>query len=176
MREPLSQPAAPGCALLRVLATNRPPRHVQRSLAARGRRRQEARASPTTCAVTREGEWCGYLGRWPGWAGERGSSALTIGAVGAAAAVVIWSSICSCCTRLAGERRRSCPFSDLQLEREQLSRNGLHGPMANRELRGTMEPDLRGRTARSLHSRNKAMSDTNREELSDLGHLGLDHA
>ena len=37
MREPLYHPAALGCALSGVLATNRPPRHVQRSLAARGR-------------------------------------------------------------------------------------------------------------------------------------------
>ena len=71
---------------------------------------------------------------------------------------------------------RSCPFSDLQLQREQLSRNGLHGWMANRTLHPTMEPDLRGRTARDLQSRNKRLYDTYREELSDLGHLGLDHA
>ena len=51
MREPLYHPAALGCALSGVLATNRPPRHVQRSLAARGRRRQQEGASPTTCAV-----------------------------------------------------------------------------------------------------------------------------
>ena len=68
----------------------------------RSPQRQQQKPSPTTCAVTREGEWCGYLGRWPGWAGERGSSALTTGAVGAAAAVVICCTICSSCTRLAG--------------------------------------------------------------------------
>ena len=71
---------------------------------------------------------------------------------------------------------RSCPFSDLQLQREQLSRIGLHGWMANRTLHPTMEPDLRGRTARDLQSRNKAGSETYRDKTSDLAQLGLDHA
>ena len=71
---------------------------------------------------------------------------------------------------------RSCPFSDLQPQREQLSRIGLHGWMANRTLHPTMEPDLRGRTARDLQSRNKAGSETYRDKSSDLAQLGLDHA
>ena len=55
-----SQPAAPGCALLCVLGTNRPRRHVQRSLTARGRRRQEAGA--VSDHLRR------HAGRWVVWA------------------------------------------------------------------------------------------------------------
>jgi len=54
-----------------------------------GTHRQHQKLSPTACAITREGMWCGYMGRWLGLAGECGSSTLTIGAVGAAAAVAI---------------------------------------------------------------------------------------
>jgi len=39
-----------------------------------------------------------------------------------------------------------------------------------------MEPDLDGRTVRGLQSRHEGLSETYREEFSDLGHLGLDHA
>ena len=37
-----------------------------------------------------------------------------------------------------------------------------------------MEPDLDGRTVRGLQSRHEGLSETYREEFSDLGHLGLD--
>ena len=142
----------------------------------RSPQRQQQKPSPTTCAVTREGEWCGYMGRWLGWAGERGSSALTTGAVGAAAAVVICCTICSSCTRLAGCAPRSHLFSDFQLERDKLSRNGLHSGLANRKLSATMKPDLDGRTARGLQSRHKALSETYREKFSDLAKLQLHQA
>ena len=69
---------------------------------------------------------------------------------------------------------RSCSFSDLQAAHEHISRNGLRSPMRNRELRRTTESDLDGRTACDLQPRYKVVSETNREEFSDLGHLGLD--
>ena len=61
LHEPMSQPAAPGCALVGVLATARPPRHVQRPLSARERCAEKLEASPTICAVTREGGWCEHM-------------------------------------------------------------------------------------------------------------------
>ena len=169
------QPAKPACALVGIVATTQPARRIKRSLAARGRRKQEAGAVSEHLRRHAARWWCEYLGRWAGWAGELVSSVLTIGAAGAAAAVVVWSTICSCCTRLAGERRRSCPSSHLQLEREQLSRNGLHSGLENRKLSATMKPDLGGRTARGLQSRHRPLSETNREKFSDLAQPGLDH-
>jgi plasmid maintenance system killer protein len=66
------------------------------------------------------------------------------------------------------------PLTHLQLERDELSTNGLHSGRANRKLSATMEPDLGGRTARDLQPRHQALSETYREEFSDSGHLGLD--
>ena len=66
------------------------------------------------------------------------------------------------------------PLTHLQLERDELSTNGLHSGRANRKLSATMEPDLGGRTVRDLQPRHKALSETYREEFSDSGHLGLD--
>ena len=71
--------------------------------------------------------------------------------------------------------RDSHLFSDFQLERDKLSRNGLRSGLANRKLSATAEPDLDGRIARGLQSRHKTLSETYREEFSDLGQLGLDH-
>ena len=66
--------------------------------------------------------------------------------------------------------REATLLTHLQLEREQLSRNGLHSGLANRKLSATMKPDLGGRTARDLQPRQQALSETYREEFSDLGH------
>ena len=66
------------------------------------------------------------------------------------------------------------PLTHLQLERDELSTNGLHSGRANRKLSATMEPDLGGRTVRDLQPRHQALSETYREEFSDSGHLGLD--
>ena len=66
--------------------------------------------------------------------------------------------------------------SGLQLEDEPLSRNGLHRDLGRASAEVSMEPDLDGRTVRGLQSRHEGLSETYREEFSDLGHLGLDHA
>ena len=82
---------------------------------------------------------------------------------------------------LYSTRRRApekLPFfsysSHLQLEREQLSRNGLHSGLENRKLSATMKPDLDGRTVLALQSTRQALSETYREKSSDLAKLGLD--
>ena len=67
-------------------------------------------------------------------------------------------------------------MSGLQLEDEPLSRNGLHRDLGRASAEVSMEPDLDGRTVRGLQSRHEGLSETYREEFSDLGHLGLDHA
>ena len=67
-------------------------------------------------------------------------------------------------------------MSGLQLEDEPLSRNGLHRDLGAASAEVSMEPDLDGRTVRGLQSRHEGLSETYREEFSDLGHLGLDHA
>ena len=64
--------------------------------------------------------------------------------------------------------------SGLQLEDEPLSRNGLHRDLGAASAEVSMEPDLDGRTVRGLQSRHEGLSETYREEFSDLGHLGLD--
>ena len=63
----------------------------------------------------------------------------------------------------------------LQLEHDQLSRNGLHSGLANREISATMEPDLDGRIVLALQSRHQGCLRRNREQFSDLANLGLDH-
>ena len=73
-------------------------------------------------------------------------------------------------------RRRSCIFSDLQLEHDQLSEIGLHSGLSNRKLSATMKPDLDGRTVLGLQPRHKALSETYREKSSDLALLELDPA
>jgi len=79
-------------------------------------------------------------------------------------------------TGLVGVRRRSCIFSDLQLEHDQLSEIGLHSGLSNRKLSATMKPDLDGRTVLGLQPRHKALSETFREKSSDLAILELDPA
>jgi hypothetical protein len=79
-------------------------------------------------------------------------------------------------TGLVGVRRRSCIFSDLQLEHDQLSEIGLHSGLSNRKLSATMKPDLDGRTVLGLQPRHKALSETYREKSSDLAILELDPA
>ena len=64
--------------------------------------------------------------------------------------------------------------SGLQLEHDQLSEIGLHSGSSNRKLSATMKPDLDGRTVLGLQPRHKALSETFRENSSDLAHLGLD--
>ena len=73
-----------------------------------------------------------------------------------------------------GVRRRSCPFSHIQLEHDQLSEIGLHSGLSNRKLSATMKPDLDGRTVLALQSTRQALSETYREKSSDLAKLGLD--
>ena len=48
-----------------------------------------------------------------GWTCVRSSNALTIGALGAAAAAAIWSTICSLCTRVAAETPDALTMKDL---------------------------------------------------------------
>ena len=114
------------------------------------------------------------MGWWLGWAGRRSSSALTIGKLSAAHVNAICSTILPSCTRVAVVLPRSLTISGLQLEHDQLSKIGLHGPIENPILHRTMKPDLNGRHRCGLQPRNNIMSDTNREEMSDFGHVGLD--
>ena len=65
-------------------------------------------------------------------------------------------------------------LTNLLLEREHASRSALRSGSSNRKLRATAEPDLDGRTVRGPQSRHRGVSEENRENLSDLAHLGLD--
>jgi hypothetical protein len=124
----------------------------------------------------REGEWCGYMGWWLGWAGRRSSSALTIGKLSAAHVNAICSTILPSCTRVAVVLPRSLTISGLQGRARLLSKSGgfMGSDGENQILHRTMEPDLNGRHRCGLQPRNNIMSDTNREEISDFGHVGLD--
>ena len=77
-------------------------------------------------------------------------------------------------TQLVGVRLRSCSFSDLQLEHDELLTNGLRSGLENREISATTEPDLRGRTVRGRQPRHEALSEKKRENSSDLAIPGLD--
>ena len=93
----------------------------------------------------------------------------------AVALIVVWSTISQSCNQVGvGASSDSSTILDLLLERDELSRIGLHSPMGNRKLHRTMEPDLDGRTVRRRQSRHEALSETNREFFSDLDKLGLD--
>ena len=92
----------------------------------------------------------------------------------AVALVVVWSTISQSCNQVGVGASSDSTILDLLLERDELSRIGLHSPMGNRKLHRTMEPDLDGRTVRRRQSRPEVLSDTNRDFLSDLPHLGLD--
>ena len=76
--------------------------------------------------------------------------------------------------RTPASASNSCPFSDLQLEHDELSTNGLRSGLEHRELSATAEPDLGGRTARGLQSRHNALSETFHDKSSDWAHLGRD--
>ena len=71
---------------------------------------------------------------------------------------------------------RSHLISDLKLEREQLWRIALRSPMRHRILRRTAERDPDGRTLLARQSENHVVSETKRENSSDLANPGLDHA
>ena len=86
-------------------------------------------------------------------AGERDSSALTIGQLSAAQADAIWCTICSSCTRVAAVRPRRYSLSRLQLEHEQLFGNGLRSPLDARSAERATEPDPDGRLVRRLQPR-----------------------
>ena len=72
LRDHLWQPAVPARALRGVLTSARANRHVRRSLVAHVRRTEDTgsisgRLGMRECLrVTREGMWCGYMGRWLG--------------------------------------------------------------------------------------------------------------
>ena len=63
----------------------------------------------------------------------------------------------------SSKTKPSIRSSHIQLEREQLLKNGLHSGLANRKLSATMEPDLDGRTVLARQSRCQALSDTYRD-------------
>ena len=151
---------------------------ARRTRATSGRQRQQQKPSPTTCAVTREGE-CG-VGTWEGgWDGLASAVRVRLHVPPAQSVRLLRSSSAAPFAHPALDSpaapRDSHLFSDFQLERDKLSRNGLRSGLANRKLSATAEPDLDGRIARGLQSRHKTLSDTYREALSDLGQLGLDH-
>ena len=89
-------------------------------------------------------------------AGERSSSALTIGQLSAAEADAVCCTICSSCTRVADVRRRVCPFQDLQLEHEQLFGNGLRRDQELSSAEVSTEPDPDGRLVRRPETRRSA--------------------
>ena len=180
LRHPLWQSAVPTRALQGVLTSARPSRHARRSLAARGRRAEDRGSTrsrlrppaPSRGKVSGVGTWEG------GWDGL--ASAVRARLPSAQSARLqrlqlddpfghpaLDSPVCA---------TRSHCFSDLQLQRDQLSTNGLHSGRANREISATMEPNLSGRTVRGLQSRHKALSETYREKFSDLAKLQLDQA
>ena len=56
---------------------------------------------------------------------------------------------------------------DLELEHDQLSQIGLHRDLRARKTQVSMEPDLDGRTVRSMQVVRKGVSDRNRDKRSD---------
>ena len=88
------------------------------------------------------------MGWWRTRAGERGSSALTIGGLSATAARVNCCTICSCCHRVAASCSRRCAMYQLQLEHELLSRNGLHSDLGLTSAEVTALLDQDGRVVR----------------------------
>ena len=179
LRHPLWQSAVPTRALQGVLTSARPSRHARRSLAARGRRAEDRGSTrsrlrppaPSRGKVSGVGTWEG------GWDGL--ASAVRVRLPPAQSVRLLRSSSAAPFAHPALDSpaapRDSHLFSDFQLERDKLSRNGLRSGLANRKLSATAEPDLDGRIARGLQSRHKTLSETYREEFSDLAHLGLDH-
>jgi len=86
-------------------------------------------------------------------AGERDSSALTIGQLSAAQAAAVCCTICSSCTRVAAACLRASPFQNLQLEHGQHYGNGLRSRTQTRKHGATVEPDPNGRRVRKLQPR-----------------------
>ena len=76
-------------------------------------------------------------------AGERDSSALTIGQLSAAQAAAVCCTICSSCTRVAAACLRASPFQNLQLEHGQHYGNGLRSRTQTRKHGATVEPVIR---------------------------------
>ena len=148
-----SKPAAPARAFRGVLAMARSYRHAKRSLVARMRRSEHTGSTRSRLRLpapsrgkvsgvgTWEGGWDGLASavraRLPSAQSARPLRSQLVDPFGHAA---LGSPVCA---------TRSHCFSDLQLQRDQLLRNGLHSGLANRKLSATMEPDLRRRTVRS---------------------------
>ena len=154
LRDPSWQPAVPARALRGVLTSARVNRHVRRSLVAHVRRTEDTGSisGRLRMPAPSRGKACG-VGTWEGgWA--RLASAVRVRLPSVQSARLQRSSFAAPFAHQALDssawRRRSCPFSHIQLAHDQLSENGLHSGLGNRKLSATMKPDLDGRTVLGL--------------------------